>query len=145
MWGCVWSIASHLRVEIVLADVFFSNVAFLVLLVCLDSSKSCRSWCRFCPSLVWFWRAEAGAKGALTDIWSHWNFGQNTKPGRIWDVVLHGFSPTGTGLDLALDKILNERTSPLPLSKSFDLYSVSEKKALSSAWLMQGRLRINLG
>lgn len=76
---------------------------------------------------------------------SHWSFSQNTKLCRIWDVVLHGFSPTGTRLNLALYKILNERTSPLPLPKSFDFYSVSEKKALSSAWLMQGRLRINLG
>lgn len=43
--------------------------------------------------------------------------------------MLHVFSPTGTRLDLAVDKILSERTSPLPLPKSFDLYSVSEKKS----------------
>lgn len=86
------------------------------------------------PISGWFWRAEAGAKGALTDIWSHAgtlvripNF---AKFGVLYSMIFVQWEPCSK----ALEKILDERTSPLPLSgsKSFDLCSVSEKKALRS-------------
>lgn len=83
------------------------------------------------PISGWFWRAEAGAKGALTDIWSHTgtlvripNF---AKFRVLYSMVFAQWEPCSK----ALEKILNERASPLPLSgsKSFDLCSVSEKKS----------------
>lgn len=50
---------------------------------------------------------------------------------------------------MALDKILNERSSPLPLPKYFDLYSVSEKnpnnaeKCVTDARQARDEFRIN--